>query len=222
LLRKTDRSPAVTLGEGFPWSLSPDGNWVATEEEKDPHDIVLLPTGVGSPEDIPSNGWDYGRIRWTPDGKALLVTANQPGHPPRVCLLDIATKKITPLLPEGVRGGLPSPDGKFLAGAEGDTLKVYSMSGNEIRTLAKITLDDSLDRWSADGKSLLVWNYASQPRLDRMDGVTGKRTTLSEIKLLDQTGDVNVTACHATPDGKFHMCSEHRLLTDLFVARGLR
>jgi eukaryotic-like serine/threonine-protein kinase len=223
LLRKTDRTPAVTLGGGFPWSLSPDGNWVATLDDKDPQDIVLLPTGVGRAEEIPPNGWDYGRVRWTADNKALLVTAQEHGHPPRICLLDIATKKITPLLPEGVRGGLPSPDGKFLAGAEGDTLKLYSMSGNEIRSVAKLTLDDSPDRWSADGKSLLVWNYASaSPRLDRMDAVTGKRITLSEVKLLDRAGDVNVAVCHVTPDGKFHICSEHRLLTDLFVANGLR
>jgi hypothetical protein len=68
------------------------------------------------------------------------------------------------------------------------------------------------------------WYGTMHQRRDsiHMDAATGKRTPLSEVKLLDRAGDVNVAVCHATPDGKFHICSEHRLLTDLFVANGLR
>jgi hypothetical protein len=35
----------VVLGDGLPTELSPDGNWVATLDNHEPPNIVLLPTG---------------------------------------------------------------------------------------------------------------------------------------------------------------------------------
>ncbi len=45
-VRSTDGSPAVRLGEGSAWALSPDGKW-ALATRTGPSQMVLLPTGVG-------------------------------------------------------------------------------------------------------------------------------------------------------------------------------
>ena len=45
-LRKTDGAPAVRLGEGRPFGLSPDGKWVLSTLFTPPQ-ILLLPTGAG-------------------------------------------------------------------------------------------------------------------------------------------------------------------------------
>ncbi len=225
LIRKLDRSPAVELGAGLPMEISPDANWVATLDEHEPPNIVLLPTGVGKPKQLTSNGWDYNParywIRWMPQGGALTVLAVQPGRKPRTFLLDVATKELRPLLPEGVRGALPSPDGKFLLGIDGDTPKIYTLSGAEVRSLPKLGPDDLPDRWAPDGKSLLVWNCSATPKLDRMDAVSGKRTPVTVIRPPDSTGIVRYTFCRTSKDGKAHIYSGYRLLTDLFAVNGL-
>jgi len=38
----------------------------------------------------------------------------------------------------------------------------------------------------------------------------------------DSSGIVSFTYCRASADGKAHVCSAHRLLSDLFVVNGLR
>src|SRR4030095_7064299 len=49
LVRKTDGSPAVRLGEGNGQALSPDGKLVISVPITPPYRIVLLPTGAGQP-----------------------------------------------------------------------------------------------------------------------------------------------------------------------------
>jgi eukaryotic-like serine/threonine-protein kinase len=226
LIRKLDRSPAVELGEGFPMEISPDGNWVATLDSHDPPNVVLLPTGVGKPKQLTSNGWDYTPtrywIRWMPNRAALSLMAVQPGHKPKMFLLDVATKEMRPLLPEGIRGGLPSPDGKLLFGIDGNTPKIYTMSGTEVRALPQLGPDDVPDRWAADGKSLFIWNCGATARLDQMDVNSGRRTSVTVIRPPDTTGIVGYTHCRTSKDGKAHIYSAYRLLTDLFVVNGLR
>src|SRR5262249_46809283 len=48
-MRKTDGSPAVRLGDGFAFALSPDGHWVSgfTSTDAGARRYVLLPTGAG-------------------------------------------------------------------------------------------------------------------------------------------------------------------------------
>jgi tRNA A-37 threonylcarbamoyl transferase component Bud32/WD40 repeat protein len=222
-LRKTDRSPAVMLGEGQPVAISPDGKWVATLDNESSFNVVLLPTGVGRPQKLTSNGWDFSRvIEWYADGKALLMTAREPGHRARSYRLDIATKNLMPVSPEGVTGCRLSPDDKFMACYAANIPKIYSANGGEIRSLPAIEPTDVFDRWAADGKAMLVWHVGLPMRLDRMDAVTGQRTTVREIKSSDQAGVVSLGPCLSTADTKSYMCSEHRALIDLFVAGELK
>lgn len=220
-LRKLDGGPAIRLGEGLPQALSPDGKWVATFDLKEPPNIVLLPTGVGNPQQLTSNGWDYGRIRWRRDGKSLIVGAREPNHQRRIYSLDVSTRAMNALLPEGIRGGWPSPDGRFLLGIQDRVLKIFTDAGQEVRSLGKLEPADTIDKWSEDGKSILLWNGDPLPKPERMDAVTGKRYPLAEIKPPDMTGIVAVVLPQSTPDGKAHVYSEYRLLTDLFAVTGL-
>jgi WD40 repeat protein len=223
LIRKLDRSPAVVLGGGLPTGLSPDENWVATLDTHEPPNIVLLPTGVGKPLQLTSNGWEYvGGMHWMANSAALLVNGVQPGHKRRVFLIDISTKEIRGVLPEGIRGGWPSPDGKLVLGVDSETPKTYTMTGAQVATLPKLGSEDTIDRWTADGKGLFIWNYASTPRLDRMDIASGKRVPLTTVSPADNTGVVGFVFCSVSKDGRVHTYSAYRLLTDLFVVNGLR
>ena len=233
-LRKLDSdSPAVALGAGQPAAISPDGKWVATLDVHTPPNIVLLPTDVGKPVQLTSNGWEYSRTMfWTPDNSALVVNAVEPGHQSRVFLLDIKSKQMRPLLPEGIRGGYPSPDGKLLLARDGDARKIYTMKGEVVATVSvagegggkfsQLGAEDVVDRWTSDGKAIYVWNYTGAPRLDRIEIATGKRTPMYSVSPPDRSGIVNTSFCRVSADGKAHICSAHRLLSDLFVAKGIR
>jgi eukaryotic-like serine/threonine-protein kinase len=222
-LRKLDGGPAVRLGDDEPYALSPDGKWVATLDLKEPPNIVLLPTGVGSPRQLTSNGWDYGRMKWR-DSDSLIAPVRQPNHKTRLYSIDISTHAMHALLPEGIAGGWPSPDGRFLLGVQVQdrVLKIFTEGGQEVRSLGKLAAEDGVDKWSGDGKSILIWSGDLTPRLERMDAVTGKRYPFGEIKPPDMTGVVQVLFPRSTPDGKAHVYSEYRLLTDLFEATGLQ
>jgi eukaryotic-like serine/threonine-protein kinase len=222
-LRKTDGSPALMLGEGQPLAISPDGNWVATLDNQDTFNIALLPTGVGRPQKLTSNGWDYIRaVSWYADSKSFLLSAREPGHQGRSYRLEIATKKLTPVSPEGVTGCRLSPDNELMACHAGEIPKIFSAAGQEIRSLPALGRPESMDRWTSDGKAMLVWNIGNPVRLDRMDVVTGQRTTIREIKTSGQAGVVSMSPCRTTADAKSYICSEHRALIDLFVTTGLK
>ena len=67
-LRKTDGSPAVRLGDGLAFGLSPDAKTAASARVGDLQPIILLPTGCRHAEGI-AGGWDFasGRLfhaRW--------------------------------------------------------------------------------------------------------------------------------------------------------------
>ena len=131
---------------------------------------MLLPTGVGKPRQLTSNGWEYTRgMHWMPNSAAILINAAQSGHKARVFWLDVSTKEMRPVLPEGIRGGLPSPDGKQLLGMDGNTPKTYTMTGAEIGALPKLGGDDIIDRWGADGKDLLISDWAISRRRFRRE-----------------------------------------------------
>ena len=223
LVRKMDGSPAVLLGDGLPTALSPDGNWVAALDNHEPANVVLLPTGVGKPRQLTSNGWEYTRgMYWMPNSSALVLNAAQPGQKPRVFIFDVSTGEMRPVLPEGIRGGLPSPDGKLLLGVDGQTPKTYTLSGAEVGVLPNLGSDDRIERWGTDGKSVFIWNYTSMCRLDRLDIASGKRVPLFTIRPPDSTGIVSFNFCRTSKDGRAHVYSAYRLLTDLFVVNGLR
>ena len=87
--------------------------------------------------------------------------------------------------------------------------------------MGKVEDDDLIDKWAADGKSILIWNGDRLPSLERIDAMTGKKSLVGEIKPPDTTGLVDVVLPRSTPDGKAHVYSEYRLLTDLFAVSGL-
>jgi len=85
--------------------VSPDGRWVAAVRETrstpvEPVDmrLVVLPLdGSGDPRDV-APGWDAwaGGARWSTDGTALLVTADEQGRRP-VFRVDVATGAVVRL-----------------------------------------------------------------------------------------------------------------------------
>ena len=226
-IRKTDGSPAVRLGEGNTWGLSPDGKWAlaAIKLATDPQ-MVLYPTGSGEARPLPREGLRLQTGGWFPDGTRLAVTANEPGHGPRIFIWDIAGGKPRALTPEGyrsVRRGV-SPDGKYIVARGPDQkLYLYPSVGGEPTVVPGAASEDTPCGWSADGRSIYVYRRADLPaKVYLLDVTTGQRRLWKELMPADSAGVSGIAPPVMTADGTYYVYSYLRTLSDLYLVEGLK
>src|SRR5207237_3444342 len=71
-IRHTDGDSAVRLGDGTTEALSPDGQWVLSiPRNKNPAQIVMLPTGTGQVRAVTHDAINHRNARWFPDGRRI-------------------------------------------------------------------------------------------------------------------------------------------------------
>ena len=114
--RKTDGSPAVRLGDGRAGSFSPDGKWVVSLAQLPPHNARLLPVKAGTPREMEHGGLAVHAARWLPDGRHVLLLANEPDAGLKLYIQSSDAGPPRPITPEGTGVGFfpVSPDGKFV------------------------------------------------------------------------------------------------------------
>src|SRR5262249_2122741 len=115
-VRRADGSPAVRLGEGAAWALSPDGKTaLAVAGDVSKLRIVLYPIGAGESRSLPDSGLRLHNGSWLPDGRRIVFSANEPDRGVRLWVQGIDEQKPRAVSPEGYRlapRGV-SPDGKL-------------------------------------------------------------------------------------------------------------
>jgi eukaryotic-like serine/threonine-protein kinase len=226
-VRKMDGSPAVRLGEGAGRALSPDTKWVlAIVRPTSSTQVVVYPTGAGEPKRLPAEGLNAQRIDWLPDGRRILLGANEPGHGARLYLQDLAGGKPRAISPEGYRslGRNVSPDGKSTVVLGPDQrFYLYPLEGGEPTPLTALSAEDFPSGWSADGRSLYVYRRGELPaKVYRLDVATGRRELWKALMPADSAGVVDVTRVCPTPDGKSYAYTYMRTLSDLYLVEGAR
>ena len=225
--RRMDGSPPVRLGEGVPFSISPDERWVlgVTDVAGDPK-ISILPTGAGSPRAITLPGLAVKTAEWMPNGKGILVTGREANSGDRLYLLESADAKARAISPPGYRAFVRSisPDGKFAAVQGPDRRRyLYPLSGGEPQPIPGIEPGEDPVGWMGDGKWLFVFDRGKIPgRVFRVELATGKREFWKELVPLDPAGIDQLSAPALTPDGKTYVYSYNRILSDLFLATGVK
>src|SRR5205807_10592343 len=176
-LRKTDGSPAVRLGYGNRPSLSPDGKWVLCIRYEPGHSqLLLLPTGPGESRLLNVEGMRYESAEWFPDGKRILFTGNQAGHPVRTWIYDLDGEGPKPITPEGVRATRVSPDGHSFVIAEAHKLSLGDISGGSPRTISDLQSGETVVRWGGDGRYLFLRQLEGDTiRVSRLDVSTRRK-----------------------------------------------
>jgi Tol biopolymer transport system component/predicted Ser/Thr protein kinase len=224
-LRQTDGSPVVRLGEGFAYDLSRDGKWALATVPTKPAQLVLYPTGAGEPRRLERFGLDsYDFGQFFPDGKQVLLSAQQEGHGARCWIQDIAGGAPRPVTPEGVSVGFVSPDGRLIvAQSSKGELLLYPAEGGESRPVPGAEPNDTVVRWNPDGRSILVYKTWEVPaRLQRIDLTSGKRELLRPIGPTDLTGVLQIGTFAMSDDGKSYAYSCRRMVSHLFLVEGAR
>jgi serine/threonine protein kinase len=221
-MRATDGSPAIRLGEGSPYGLSPDGKSLASVVPGRPQRLVILPTGVGETKDISQSGFDYDLAFWMDDGKRLVIQGREPGKRTRVFLQDASGGPLKAVTPEGVDLGI-DPDPNGVVSRVGDTLTIYPLDGSPVQTRKATFPRLFLPQIPQTGRFIVGGPQNGVPfKLYRFDSVTGQKQPWKEFVPSDRAGVYSIGPYDITPDGRYYAYSYVRDLSDLYMVEGLK
>jgi len=227
-VRKTDGSPAVRLGEGNAYALSPDGKWALAvlRSTTDPQ-IVIYPIGAGQPRTISRAGVSPQTAAWLADGHRIILQANEPGRRSRLYLQDLASGAIRALSPEGYRAAgrlAVSPAEKSVPVVGPDRKPyLYPLQGGEPVALAGATFEDRWIGWTPDGQFLFLYRVGEIPaKVYRLEVASGRREVWRELLPADSAGVDSVGPVLLVGDGRSYVYGYSRTLSDLFVVDGLK
>ncbi|HET7747430.1 MAG TPA: protein kinase, partial [Vicinamibacteria bacterium] len=227
--RGTDGSPAVRLGGGGGYALSPDGRTVIARL-RDPERIELMPTGAGESVPLPMPGIeDYLWATWFPDGRRILVAASEPGRPVSLYVKEIGgAEPHRRLGPEGLSisqgSDVISPDGTRVAALGPEGPVIVPVEGGPLQPLPGVEPTEAPSAWSSDGRSLYVYVRANglPVPVTRVDLATGRRERVLEIMPVDPAGIGGIGHLQLALDGQAYVYNYARRLSDLYLVEGLR
>ena len=218
-VRSTDGSPPVRVGEGFGQDLSPDGKWVLAARGQ----LFLIPVGPGKPRQITQDAIEHASARFLPGSKAVVFTGTEPGQKPRIYTQVIGADKPRAISPQGVKGMIPTADGKFVFGFS-DAVSLYPVNSlGAPRAVPGIRPDDSIVSVFSDGGSVLVQPNSNRLPCEilRVNLADGRREPFTKIGPEDPLGILSIFFSTFTSDGKYYAYTYNRMLSELYIVSGL-
>lgn len=226
-LRRLDAPVPVRIGDGFGDALSPDGKWVLAH---DGAKLVVLPTGSGEPRELKVEGaFDVGAA-WFADSRRVVVAGALPKHGYQLFVIDTLDESIKPITPEKIWGGTVrpfavSPDSRFVAGmTDQEMIALYpaDASSGPIAVTGPEKGEIPI-QWSPDATSLYVYRPTALPaRVFRITLATGTRELWKEFTPIDPAGVYKIAPVSMTSDGSSYAYNALRVLSELYVAEGMR
>jgi hypothetical protein len=221
VLRKTDGSQTIRLGEGSAQRLSPDGRW-ASAILSTPPQLLLYPTGAGERVRMTAGSITaYSSAEWFPDSRRLLVCGSEGPRAPRCYEQDMAGSAPRPLTPEGILASI-APDGQTLLLASHDgSMQLSSTTGKPGRTVSALRPADRRIAWSRDSRSIFVQRGLDVPAVvERIDLTTDQRTTVGRL-VPEGPGPVAlIYVMDWIDDGRGYVYNYTSLPSTLFVVTG--
>ncbi len=187
--------------------------------------LIVYPTGAGQPRKLERGGLvSYETAQLFPDGKSVFFCGHEAGRAIRCYVQEIDGGKPRPVTPDGTTDGLVSPDGRQLLVRErGGGLQLYSVEGGPPRQVPGAIPEDTVIRWTPDGRALLVSSRSDVPaRVERLDLSTGRRELFKTLGPADLTGVLQIAPIAISDDGKSHAYSCRRMTSHLFLVGGAR
>ena len=225
-IRKIDGAPPVQLGEGSAGGLSPDGKWAISIITGRPGRITLYPIGPGQPRTIPVTGLERihnGSSHFLADGKRITINGNEPGHGVRCYFVDLESGKLTPVTPEGVTGGLVSPDNRYIVANNGPIAAVYPIAGGPPRPIPGFEPGLIPVQWAEDDSALYGYLPGQIPtKVFEINLATGEKTLVQELHPETNAGLVMIAPVVVSHDGSRFAYSYYQVFSVLYVISGLR
>ncbi len=231
-VRDTDGSAAVPIGEGYAGSLSRDKKWALAIKLTEPnHEIWLLPVGPGEPRRINPPNLIPANILplFLSDGRHIVYSANEAGHPPRIWFQDLNGGAPKPISPEGMVNREISRDGKWVLVGVRDaatgkiSTAVLSIDDGKTVEIKGIKPQEGALGWTTDGQ---LYVASADPggagvKVEKLNPHTGTRTPW-RVLATAPIGGVIPDAPIITPDGNTYGFDYRVRLSDLYTVTGVR
>jgi Tol biopolymer transport system component/predicted Ser/Thr protein kinase len=225
-LRTTDGAPAVRLGTGAGYAISPDKKWVLAGQPGVPLESMLLPTGPGESRRVTHSGVMLVRAHWLPDGKRYVFIGNQKDQGLRLWVQGMDSDKPTPITPEGIRATQwpVTPDGKEVAAVQSDRKGyLFPVDGGDAKTIPQFPEGYIPVGWSDDGKSLFIYNPGDLPaKVERLILATGQRQPWKTLMPADAAGVTDLGPILIAPNTNSYVYEYGRTLSDLYSVEGIK
>jgi hypothetical protein len=226
--------PPVRLGEGRAIALSPDASRALTLVGGSKGDLVLLPTGPGSPQALPRGrveaylyeDWFPGGC-WLPNGNAVLFVAKEKDRPRRIFVQQVPSGEPRPLTPEGTLliANSVSRDGRFLA-AYADAsgrFGLYPLGDGSFQPIPHLGAAEEVLAWSTSGDEMIIRDH-NGPRLpvilSRYDVAAHRKRPWRTVQPADSAGVVEIGRMRVASGDRL-VYSFDRHLSDLFLVSGV-
>jgi Tol biopolymer transport system component len=225
--RPTDGSAGVILGAGSAQSLSPDGKWALSIVPSPNDQIVLLPTGAGSPKTLERGSiehYEYIGAKWFPDGSQIVFVGYEAGHGPRCYVQSVETGKPRPFTPDGTMLCSVSPTGSILAVTQDSRALLYSTQSSE-KPYKELNLEkgELPIAWTPDGKFLYLFQRIKVPAtITRFEIATGRRSLWKQVPLPPARTGLKCEEVVITPDGRSFAYTYSNQSSDLYLVLGAK
>jgi eukaryotic-like serine/threonine-protein kinase len=225
-IRETDGSPAIRLGEGGGFALSPDKKWAISGLPKPPIQLFLLATGAGESRTITHDNVNHIWARFFPDNRRILFSGDEPGKGVRLYVQDINGGSPKPISGEGVSASLYaiSPDGQQAVVVGPDQKPaLLPIDGGDLRPIPGLDAGDAPIGYTADGRSLFVYHLGEVPaHVYKFDLSTGRKQPWKNLLPPDVSGVTDISAIFITPDGQNYVYEYGRTLSDLYLVNDVK
>lgn len=227
MIRASDGSAAIRLGEGFLLAFSRDKQWVLSNLPSTPVKLMMHPTGAGTSRQL-----DHGEFEsitdadFLGDGSQIVMCGNEPKHALRCYVRSTAdgtaaATALRPITGDGVRYAIGSPDGQFIIGssASGEFHR-YSVRDGSAQPVPGLQPNDELLRFRPDGRAIWVRRTGEQPaRLEEVDLATGARRSLGVSIASPRRGTLRVGFVTFADDPHAYAYSQTESASDVFEFR---
>jgi hypothetical protein len=223
MLRRTDGSPAVRLGDGgvsHP-AFSPDGKWVAAGIMPK-NQFVFYPTGPGEARRLDARADQFEFAGWFSDSQHVLLCGNT--APGKCAKYATSGGPPAPMGPDAVMLGAVAPDDSLtIIDSEGKGW-IYPADG---RPRVSFKMSTGKDKPVVLGDKSTVFVAHDGPnrtvQIDRIELLTGSRMAVAIVSLPDGAGlrNFEVTSVIGEPGRYGYAYGYTRQLSTLVVASGV-
>ena len=223
-LRGVDGSDAVRIGDGEAQGFSPDGRWVLSVIHGPPARVVLLPTGTGEAQTVPTGAVEVSDARFLGDGKRLIFIGTEPGHARRAYVGDL-TGSLRPISPENISFEsnmlAVARDGRVALRGADQIVRIHSVDG-QATTITGLAPEEMPVAWVDDDQAWLTISPGSVSVVDRVDVRSSKRERWITLRPPDPLLLRLRPSLVFSRDGRSYLANYQEVRTRLFLVEGLR
>jgi eukaryotic-like serine/threonine-protein kinase len=223
-LRTPPAAPTLLgLSGGFADAIAPSGARVlATSQDRTR--LMIVSVDDSRTQVLPAHGiTTYDGAFWFPDGMRVVFNGWEGGRTVRAYEQDLEGGAPRTLTPEGVKAMAVSPDGRWLAVTGTGSVSVLDLADASLHPIRSSRDGDRPVAWSPDGRWLWVFRRGIMPASVFRLSVRGEaREPWKTLAPPDPAGVYALSEFHVTPSGERYVYSYLRVLSELYVARGLR